>query len=601
MKRYFAVFIFSVCAVPLFAQQAPNPEVFNVEDYLNIYSDLTTSTQAAVTHWTTYGLPKEGRRASIIFDPDYYLQNNPDLSLAFGRHNYKAALQHFLTQGLPIEGRRGSLEFDVQYYLKNNSDLMKQYGPKNYRAAADHFLTQGFPVEGHAGSADFDVKAYINLYPDVRAAYGSTGYQQAMWQWLRRGKAQGRSGAGSPEISPDCQSAAPPKDFSRVFIALRKDGERGSGTAGDPFDGSTAERFDTLLRTRSEAKEHNLIVCLGQGTFHTDGAPEFGDHATRHGFTINKNWKIHGAGMGRTTVQLVEFRPAAFNLPKGTGAGVVFSTYDDLSSGVEISDLTIDDNYAELKPRATSQGITALNLDAIRLRSNDGGHWIHRVNVVHSSGEITETFPIMVFSIHSAPLSENNLIEYVTMSEWGGGECTAIALANTTGEVRNNVVKDYQIAYGGWAMGRVVFHDNFAINNAGYGFNVDSLANRNVVIEFNQIIHPQHYGIVIGGGGRYSNFQLQNNTIRVNTDTAVGLVFQGNVTGASVGRNNFITEQRNPQNVTAMLIKGTGNQDNLYSSNRVLVNDRWLDVRPNLAYAVLQDLRIKKIQIPVLP
>jgi hypothetical protein len=73
------------------------------------------------------------------------------------------------------------------------------------------------------------------------------------------------------------------------------------------------------------------------------------------------------------------------------------------------------------------------------------------------------------------------------------------------------------------------------------------------------------------------------------------------VTGANVGGNNFIAEQRNPQNVTALLIKGTGNQDNFYSSNRVLVNDRWLEVKPNLAYAVLQNLRIRKIQIPQAP
>src|SRR5947209_2373577 len=283
MKKLIAVIILLLATLCI-GQAAPapgvtDPKVFNAEDYLNSYADLgsgygTSNIASAKEHWTIWGLPKEGRRASLIFDPQYYLQNNPDLASALGPSGYEAALQHFLTQGLPVEGRRGSLEFDPKYYLANNPDLVSALGKTSYAAAADHFLQFGLPKEGRQGSADFSVKAYLSMYPDMMAAYGPSGYREAMWQWLRRGKAQGRKGVGVPTVSSECTGAAPQK-FSRIFIALRTDGRTGSGTATDPFDGSTAQKFDTVLRTRSEAKQQTLIVCIGLGAFKTEGNYEF--------------------------------------------------------------------------------------------------------------------------------------------------------------------------------------------------------------------------------------------------------------------------------------------------------------------------------------
>src|SRR5262249_3615590 len=154
------------------------------------YPDLMRAyggTRQGADHWQQQGLPKEGRRASVIFDAQYYLQHNPALRATFGAQGYEAALHHFLTVGL-AEVRRGSLEFDPKYYLGANPDLAQALGAKNYRGAAEQFRTQGWPREGRAGSAEFAIKTYIAVYPDVAAAYGSNNYRQAMWHWLRRGK-----------------------------------------------------------------------------------------------------------------------------------------------------------------------------------------------------------------------------------------------------------------------------------------------------------------------------------------------------------------------------------------------------------------------------
>src|SRR5258708_14189141 len=214
----------------LLAQTEAQPEVFKVTDYENVNPDTLNvyglDTADGTGHWINWGLPGEGRRASLIFDAKYYLQIYPDLQAAFGPTGYQAAARHFITTGLPAEGRRGSLEFDVQYYLANNSDLAAAFGATGYKQAADHFLNQALPTEGRKGSGDFDVKDYIHLYPDVKAAYGASGYQRAFWHWLRRGKSWNRVGVGAFMVSQDCLSQSPPiipnsnpaTPYTRIYI-----------------------------------------------------------------------------------------------------------------------------------------------------------------------------------------------------------------------------------------------------------------------------------------------------------------------------------------------------------------------------------------------
>lgn len=370
--------------------------------------------------------------------------------------------------------------------------------------------------------------------------------------------------------APDCNpNSAVKRGFRRIYIALRN-GKDGSGKSpADARDGSSAGKFDRILRCYAEgcsdpavpakavAKTGNLIVCLAPGTFQTRGTYDFAiniPHKTAEGFTLGKGWKAHGAGVDQTTVQLsaylpIRSTPNLWNMPAGTGAGVVFSTNSDAASEIEISDMTIDGNYPVLKPQAMREGIRALNLEAIHLRSDEGRNWIHAVNVTNMAGEVSnvttwETFPVWIYSVrpNSTPRdSSGNVIERVNMSHYAGGGCTAIAVANALAEVRYNKVEGYQIAYGGWAMGPVWFHDNVAVDSE-YGFNIDSLVNQGVRIEHNQIIHPRKYGIVIGGSGTYSGFVIADNKVSIDQPGAIGLIFRGNVSDSVVQGNSFLWE-----------------------------------------------------------
>src|SRR5882724_4932118 len=237
--------------------------------------------------------------------------------------------------------------------------------------------------------------------------------------------AQTQAAAQAPTqsaVAADCAKphAALPSGTTRIYIALRNGADGSGKSAADARDGSTVELFDSILRCYAEGcrnesspnksvpKTEKLTVCLGPGVFQTKGNYDFlinTPHPSQQGFTLGKGWKVHGSGVAQTTVQLSAYRPITDPknielFPAGTGTGVVFSTNSDAASGIEISDLTIDANYPKLKAMARQQGVRALNLEAIHLRANEGGHWIHNINVINTSGEIGgmderfETFPV---------------------------------------------------------------------------------------------------------------------------------------------------------------------------------------------------------------
>ena len=147
--------------------------LFDATYYANCYSDLRNAfgaDEAALrNHYISCGI-KEGRTASPIFDPKWYLANNSDVADAFGASNYEMAFTHFCAFGLS-EGRQGSSVFDVKYYLNSYSDLKNAFGT-DYISAARHFLTNGIS-ELRQGSSQFSLKVYSESNPDVARTFSN--------------------------------------------------------------------------------------------------------------------------------------------------------------------------------------------------------------------------------------------------------------------------------------------------------------------------------------------------------------------------------------------------------------------------------------------
>lgn len=148
-----------------------NIDIFNAGLYNMLYTDLQKAfggnTEELKQHYKTYGI-KEGRIASYIFDPVFYLNKYNDLKNAFGS-DYEAAYNHFLTYGIK-EGRQANKIFDVAYYLENNVDLKQAFGT-DYSAGINHFLKYGIN-EWRVTSKEFNINTYKEKYEDLRNAYG---------------------------------------------------------------------------------------------------------------------------------------------------------------------------------------------------------------------------------------------------------------------------------------------------------------------------------------------------------------------------------------------------------------------------------------------
>lgn len=113
-----------------------------------------------------------------------------------------------------------------------------------------------------------------------------------------------------------------------IYLSVRGDGRRGSGSAQDPFDASSAAKFDAILARFRE----NANFFYSPGIYETTG----GHYRTRP--TANPHCHHFGAGVDRTIIRLVG---ATHPTEDGT---IFYADYDVSVDGFELHNLTLDCN-----------------------------------------------------------------------------------------------------------------------------------------------------------------------------------------------------------------------------------------------------------------
>ena len=109
-------------------------------------------------------------------------------------------------------------------------------------------------------------------------------------------------------------------------------------TNADPYDGSTAAKLDTILRSIPAYRR----IHLGPGTFLTTGSFSYNE---ARGYYLKPGWKINGAGKELTTPVKATLYPAT----AGTNGHCVFEGDCNLDGdGTEITDLSMDCNWQNL-------------------------------------------------------------------------------------------------------------------------------------------------------------------------------------------------------------------------------------------------------------
>ena len=162
------------------------------------------------------------RQYEDVFDPDYYLENNPDVKAVYGS-NKLGALDHFLSYGM-CEGRRGNSIFDVQSYYNEYSDLRAAYGT-DIKSYYMHYINYG-KAEGRHGSgcsalvnpstwyggldysAVYDASYYLNSYSDLQRAFSKsygdvvlTDCDALLRHFVNYGMSEGRQASASFDVA----------------------------------------------------------------------------------------------------------------------------------------------------------------------------------------------------------------------------------------------------------------------------------------------------------------------------------------------------------------------------------------------------------------
>lgn len=194
-----------------------------------------------------------------------------------------------------------------------------------------------------------------------------------------------------------------------IWITLRTDGLSGTGTANDPFDGSTAAKFDRIMRDQAanfrDASGNTLPlhVFLGPGTFLTrgewhytygvgfpgtyPGTPVYPGVDTEIGWLVHNDWIIEGSGIGVTIVKLEQWPtyggpsflpsgiwPNAHSVIAGASGNVGYASHR-----AQVLDLTVDCNAnAITRPKG-------IKLNAVKLFGKDAR--IERVGVKRAYGK----------------------------------------------------------------------------------------------------------------------------------------------------------------------------------------------------------------------
>src|SRR5437588_5038868 len=110
-------------------------------------------------------------------------------------------------------------------------------------------------------------------------------------------------------------------------IWIRPDGVDGAGdgSAGNPYVRTTAASFDALINSSTIPSESTIHLMAG--TFRT-----------AQGLTLKQNWRLRGAGIDVTVVQMdSSLSPPTWGLPVIGYPPSIYRT-----DGDEVSDVTVD-------------------------------------------------------------------------------------------------------------------------------------------------------------------------------------------------------------------------------------------------------------------
>jgi hypothetical protein len=296
------------------------------------------------------------------------------------------------------------------------------------------------------------------------------------------------------------------------WVAIRTDGFSGTGTQADPYDGSTAAKFDALMRSFPAYS----VIHLGPGTFLTYGVL---DSSAGTGFVMKKGQQIVGAGMDVTIVKLMHC--FQFSGRQAYEGDVFVVPYNVDGSGSLVSDLTVDLNSDYF---ANQLGVSAYRTSAVVLRGNNCT--IRNVHAIHGHGDwgsLLEAFILYIYNYYdrnlgawqpvTGALIANCLVDQTNIGYGSAIDLLAQGTTPMSGTIRNNTVKDWtgEAPYGCSGQ-NILIQGNTSINCPRF-FMSDSGVINGLTISGNTMQGVKSGVYLIPGFSdtSYSNIVVENN------------------------------------------------------------------------------------------
>ncbi|HWX15697.1 MAG TPA: hypothetical protein VNY07_03840 [Chthoniobacterales bacterium] len=165
-----------------------------------------------------------------------------------------------------------------------------------------------------------------------------------------------------------------PISTREVWIAVRTDGQAGSGTESDPYDGSTMDKFDAIMGDNSKTPPYTTIH-LGPGTFRTA--------ITKGTWAVKSGWVLEGAGMDNTTVQMGGNASGIHG-----GVSCLASDPNTTTDDVIVRDLTCDANWTEISTTADTGAGGEKNIKIGAITISGSNTLIERVRSINNYGSL---------------------------------------------------------------------------------------------------------------------------------------------------------------------------------------------------------------------
>jgi len=131
-----------------------------------------------------------------LFDPSFYLGQNPDVAAAVTGGAFTSGLDHFSKFG-QFEGRDPSYLFDTRFYLEQNPDVAAAVDRQEL-TGIEHF-TQFGQFEGRDPSGLFDTSYYLSQNLDVAVAVDEGVFGSGIEHFTQFGQFEGRD-PSAPEV-----------------------------------------------------------------------------------------------------------------------------------------------------------------------------------------------------------------------------------------------------------------------------------------------------------------------------------------------------------------------------------------------------------------